>query len=259
MERNIQSVKKPRYHLLDALRGVAILIMVAYHTTWDLIYIFGVNSNILRGDFAYFWQQTGACTFILLSGFCWSIGSRPLRRGAICFGFGALMTAITLAIMPQNRVLFGVLTLLGTSMMLLVPLDKLFCKIPAWCGALGAFLLFWFSRNINAAALGFGEWRVFTLPSWLYQNNATAYLGFPQSGFYSTDYFSVFPWFFLFCFGYFIYHCARQYLPQNSVFWRVLGWKIAPLGFLGRHSLVIYLFHQPVIYGVLFVWFRAFA
>lgn len=246
---------KQRYHLLDAFRGFAILLMIAYHTAWDLIYIFGVNSNLLRTPFASVWQSLGAWTFILLSGFCWSMGKNPLRHGAICFGFGALMTAVTLAIMPENRVLFGVLTLLGTCMMLLVPLHSYLQKIPAWLGAVLFATLFLFTRNINAASLGFGEWRVVTVPSWLYQNYATAYLGFPQIGFYSTDYFSVLPWFFLFCTGYFLYHCARNYAPPEGRFWRVLCYKIPPLCFLGRHSLVIYLFHQPVIYGALFLLF----
>lgn len=244
-----------RYHLLDAMRGFAIVLMLAYHTAWDLIYIFGVRSNLLTTPFASVWQSVGAYTFICLSGFCWSMGRQPLRHGALCFGFGALMSIITIAIMPQNRVLFGVLTLLGSCMLLMVPLNKFLVRVPPWCGALASFVAFYFTRNINAAALGFGEWRVFTLPSWLYQNNFTAYLGFPQSGFYSTDYFSVFPWFFLFCFGYFCYHCARNYLPAEGRFWQLLRCKIAPLGFLGRHSLVIYLFHQPVIYGLLYAYF----
>ncbi len=250
---------KQRYHLLDALRGLAIVMMVAYHTTWDLIYIFGVDSNLLRTSFAGVWQAFAACTFIALSGFCWSMSRRPLQNGAICFGFGALMTVITLAIMPQNRVVFGVLTLLGSCMLLMVPLDKLLRKVPPIAGFAGSVAAFVFTRNINTAVLGVGEWCAFTVPSWLYQNNLTAYLGFPYKGFYSTDYFSLLPWFFLFCSGYFFYHLAHRYFAEDGAFWHTLQYKMPPLCFLGRHSLVIYLFHQPVIYGMLYLYFVGFS
>ncbi len=246
---------KQRYHLLDALRGFVILLMVAYHTAWDLIYIFGVNSTILRSNFGVIWQSTIGWTFITLSGFCWAMGKHQLRHGAICFGFGALMTVITLAVMPENRVVFGVLTLLGSCMMLMVPLDKILRKIPAVAGLLAACVAFLFTRNISIGTLGFGEWQCVSVPSTLYLNYFTAYLGFPQRGFYSTDYYPILPWIFLFCAGYFAYRVAQECFPEKGRFWSMLHYKIPPLGFLGRHSLVIYLFHQPVIYALLYVLF----
>lgn len=246
-------IQKERYHLLDTLRGVAVVIMISYHTAWDLIYLFGVESDLLRSSFAGVYQSLGAWTFILLSGFCWSLGRNPLKHGLVCFGMGLLLTVVTLTIMPDNRILFGVLTLLGSCMLLMIPLDKGLKRVWPPLGLVVNTILFLFTKNINAASLGFGEWRMFTVPSWLYQNNLTAYLGFPQTGFHSTDYFSILPWFFLFCGGYFLYHCLETQLVEGSKLHAVLQQGVPALSFLGRHSLWIYVVHQPVIFGLLYI------
>ncbi len=247
--------KKPRYSLLDALRGLLILDMLVYHTAWDLRYIFGVDVPFLGQTAGNVFQYVNATLFVSLSGFCWSMGRNPLRRGLECFGFGALLSIITITIMPENRVLFGVLTLIGTCMILLVPLERIFRRVPAVCGVAASAVLFAFTRNLSAHWLGFGEWRIFTVPDWLYTGNVSAYLGFPPTGFYSTDYFAVVPWFFAFCAGYFLYRWAKESLCEEGAFWRALCFDIKPLSFVGRNSLVIYLFHQPVIYGALWLWF----
>ena len=111
-------------------------------------------------------------------------------------------------------------------------------------------VLFALTRNVSAGYLGFGSLRLW-LPQTIYVNYATAYFGFYPVWFYSTDYFALLPWLFLFWAGYFLYDVVgRQRMEplRRSV--------CPPLGWLGRHSLLLYLLHQPVIYGVLLVVFR---
>lgn len=77
-------------------------------------------------------------------------------------------------------------------------------------------------------------------------NYLTAYLGFYPVSFYSSDYFPLLPWLFLFWAGYYLHLLVgrkRMEPLRRSV--------CPPLGWLGRHSLVLYLLHQPVIFGVL--------
>ena len=105
-----QNQKKKRYEKLDGVRGIALLHMIAYHMIWDLVYIYQLDWNWYQSKGAYVWQQGICWTFIFLSGFCWSLGSRARRRGIIVFLGGAVITLVTLAVMPQSRVVFGVLT-----------------------------------------------------------------------------------------------------------------------------------------------------
>lgn len=237
--------KSARYELLDALRGLTLLSMIAYHTCWDLVWIFGIDWPWYHTFGAFLWQQSICWTFILLSGFCWPLGHHPIKRGSIVFLCGAAIMAVTALFMPQNRVLFGVLTLLGSCMLLLCPFQKLLQRIPpAWGGSV-SFLLFLALRDINRGFLvGFQGTYLFHLPEWLYQNAFTAYLGFPPAGFSSVDYFPLLPWSLLFLTGYFLCGLLRPHL-------RDLPCRCTFLCSLGRCSLTVYLLHQPFIYAVL--------
>ena len=244
-EKSLISSKKQRYSLLDSIRGITLLSMILYHGAWDLVYLYHVKWDWYRGNGAYLWQQSICWTFIFLSGFCWSFGRRHLRRGLMVFGGGMLVTIVTLVLMPENRVVFGVLTLIGSCMLLMILLDKGLQKVPAGMGALLSSLLFVFTRNVNRGYLGFENWNLLKLPENWYQNMGTAYLGFPSFDFYSTDYFSLIPWLFLFVTGYF---GSRIFREKNWMSWPVFGVDVKPFSFVGRHSLLLYLLHQPVLY-----------
>ena len=93
-------------------------------------------------------------------------------------------------------------------------------------------------------AIGSSHRRAFSTPT------TSRYLGFYPFGFFSADYFPLIPWLFLFWTGFYLYHLVgkeRLEPLHRSV--------CPPLGWLGRNSLMLYLLHQPVIYGVLTVVF----
>lgn len=236
-----------RLHLLDALRGFMMINMIAYHGMWDLKYLFGVPCDWYSGTTKYLWQQCICWTFILLSGFCWSMSRSHLRRGGLVFGGGVLVSLVTNLLMPENRIIFGILTCIGSCVLLLIPLDKLLRKVPAGIGAAVSFLLFLLLRNCNKGTLGFESLVVAQLPRWLYRNLLTAYLGFPPAGFFSTDFFSLFPWLFLFAAGYFLYRLLHERELDKRLFSRG---EVPALNRIGRHSLLAYLLHQPVLYGL---------
>lgn len=247
-----ESRNKKRYEKLDGIRGFALINMIAFHTIWDLVYIYQVDWTWYQSRGAYIWQQGICWTFIFLSGFCWSLGRHALRRGLTVFLGGAVITLATLVAMPQNRVVFGVLTLTGSCMLLMCLFDRWLQKFPASAGLAVSAALFLLTRNVNEGFLGFEKWRLCRLPRGLYQNIATAFFGFPQEGFYSTDYFSLIPWMFLFTAGYFLFHLAGgkrgMAFLENSL--------LRPAEWLGKHSFGIYMVHQPVIYAILEILFR---
>ena len=238
--------KRPHYGLLDTVRGVCILSMVAYHGMYDLVDIFGLPSAWYTGLPGYIWQQSICWTFILLSGMCWQLSRRHVKRGLLLVGCGAAITLITWLVMPSQRILYGVLNLLGLSALLLIPLDKVFRKIPAWAGLVGALLLFALTKNVARGSLGFEGLVLCRLPRWLYATDLLAVVGFPSPSFWSTDYFPLLPWFFLFCAGYFLWSLLDK-SPRAKA---MLQPGLRPLSFLGRHSLAIYLIHQPALMAV---------
>lgn len=280
----MEQTKKKRYHILDSIRGITLISMIAFHTVWDLVYIFDVDWAWFETPIAYIWQQSICWVFIALSGFCWSLGGRKLRRGLIVLAAGFLVSLVTEVFMPDQRVRFGVLTLLGSSMLLMIPLDRLLrerkkssddscaskecpvegsiiggsvLKLPASAGLGASLLAFCLTRNVNDGNLGFESLNLAELHEALYKmGDAGNFLGFAESGFYSADYFSLIPWFFLFLAGYFGYYLAVQKGAMEKAaalkpLPKMFGW----VDYIGRHSLIIYMLHQPVIYGVLYLAF----
>lgn len=240
-------MKKERYFLLDALRGITLISMIAYHGMFDLVELYGVHVDWFWKTPGYVWQQSICWTFILLSGFCWKLGKRPLRRGILVSGCGIIITAVTYLFMPSERILFGILTFTGAAMLALAPLAKALDHIPAWAGLTGSVVLFFLTRNINSGYWGFEPLVLGKVPGGLYRGLFTAFLGFPGRGFFSGDYFSFFPWIFLYLCGYFLYEILMKWKTVQ----KILKYRCPVLEWPGRHSLILYMLHQPALMLVL--------
>jgi len=250
-----------RLHLLDAYRGFVVLNMIAYHFCYDYFVLFSGEGNWIFNKNVYIWEQYICISFIFLSGFVWNFNTRSkLKRGLIVSLFGVLLTLVTAGLGPDIAIYYGVLFLIGASMLILIPLSKWLDKLPSIAVFLVTFFLYLFTFSIPAKHLGFHKLKLIRLPDFLYEHQALVPFGFLKEGFVSADYFPIMPWFFLFVAGY----AFNRVLKDRGVFSREKFMKIASikipiLDFLGKHSLFIYVIHQPICMGILTLvfWGRA--
>ncbi len=219
-------MSKKRIWELDALRGVCILGMLVFHLLYDITELYNLTAWRLP-----FWltavADMGGGVFLLLSGLCVTLGSRPVKRGAVVFASGMVCTLATY-LTNSLTIRFGILHCLGLCMLLW----PLFRKLPVWMlSAIAAVILAlgWYIHSFN----------VHTQLRWLYP------LGLTYPGFSSGDYFPLIP-----CFGWFLLGAVlgrtlyRQKISLISGHAPFLEW-------CGRHSLIIYLMHQPLFIGLL--------
>lgn len=250
-----------RYHFLDNLRGLTFVSMALFHTMWDLVYLFGIDASWFSGELGYIWQQSILWTFVLLSGFCCGLSRHQLKRGAVVFGAGALVTLVTVVAMPQDVVFFGVLTFLGAAMLAVAPVKPHLDRLPALPALLVCIALFAIARDIPFGYLGFEQLHITALPGELYANWVTTAFGFQFPGFSSTDYVPFLPWIFLYLAGYFLFRAfpRREQSLTGEGSKQILAlpeqrpWPV--VNFIGRHCLGFYLVHQVVIFAVLSVVF----
>ena len=238
-----------RIHMLDELRGLALLAMIVYHTLYDLGTMYGMNIGIGTDPWLIVFQRCICCTFILVSGVSARLSRNVARRGCVVFGAAVLLTLFTAVFMPDFQILFGVLHLLGLSMILFSFLRRLLRHGSPWVWFGIFLLLFLLTFELPQGYIGIPGVIRFVLPQSLYRSEYTFFLGLPHPSFWSADYFPLLPWFFLFLAG-----TALGRFAQDGRFPKfTYRLRVPPLAFLGRWSLLVYMLHQPVICGVLWL------
>ena len=231
---------KRRIWELDAFRGICILGVIFVHLVFDATVLYGLIDIQIPAWFQVL-QQWGGILFVLLSGICVTLGRHSLKRGLVVFGCGLLVSAATygmyLVQMADKGIIiyFGVLHCLGTCMVLWGGLKRL----PTWALAiLGAVMaatgLYLMGRSFENA------------PLW------TMLLGV-RPALNMGDYFPLLPHLGFFLLGAVIgrtaYARKTTLLPKVNEKTPVLRF----LTFCGRNSLWIYLGHQPILAGALYL------
>jgi uncharacterized membrane protein len=236
-----------RFWEIDLLRGVAILMMIFYHVLYDLDRFGGLEMEIHTGFWRYFAFAT-ASLFLLLVGVSLTLSyaraaqlsseqrlfPKYLNRGVRIFAWGLVITAVTWVLMREGFVRWGILHLIGLSIILAFPLLK------SRYGNLVLGSLFLLLGMLIANLQVESPWLL--------------WLGLMPPQFTSVDYFPVLPWFGVVLIGVFVgnslYPCYQRNFRLRD---RSNVPMIRGINFLGRHSLLIYLVHQPLLITALFL------
>lgn len=216
-----------RANYLDALRGLAVVWMIIFHTAYDLRMFNYVSWNFSEG-FWYGFPRFIAFSFLFCVGLALNYGHTPrpnwtaMKKRSLKLGFSAICVSIgTYFIFPAQWIFFGTLhcILVGSLLGVMVVNHR---KIA---GTLLVGIL------IGQYILGFDiKW-------------VSSIIQKP-----SMDFIPVYPWFWAILLGIMV----GPYLSRIPLLNEMKANRF--LNFLGRHSLKIYLIHQPVIFGAIWAW-----
>ena len=238
-----------RWHLIDALRGLALVNMLGMHFLYDVNVVFGKEPGWYLRPGVRLWQQYICWSFILIAGFSYHWGrAKNLRRGLTLNLLGLAVTAATLIAVPSEAIWFGILNFLGCAILLTMAAEKGLNRLKPFTGLVLCAALFWFFRDVNAGFLGFG----LRVPAAMYRVWPLTPLGFPHPDFRSSDYFPLLPWLFLFWCGFYL----KRLFDRCEVCKRAARIKVPLLSALGQRTLWVYLLHQPVLMGICMLLFE---
>ena len=239
-----------RCGMLDAARGAAVINMIAYHLCYDIFCVFGVWLDFQTFVPAVIWERLICFSFIIISGAVTNFSQHGIRRGVIVSLCGFAITVVTVLITPEQSIWFGVLSLLGCAMLAAHILRRELSRIRPAVGCALFLVLFALCYGIPDGYIGLFSLPLIRLPEALYRYRFLAFMGFPPEGFFSADYFPILPWSFLFLFGGQLWRLlVRKGLDRRFA----EGPRL--LRFVGRHSLIIYMAHQPILYGLCYAVF----
>ncbi len=222
---------------IDALRGIAITAMVAYHFAFDLAHLGVTAWNFYRDPFWLHSRTVILSSFLLLAGVSLVLADRAgtstrhfwkhVGRIAAC---ALLVTAATLVVFPRSFIWFGVLHAIAVSLVLARPLVR-----RPWL-ALTAGIVVIVAGNVWSAPL--------------FDTRALGWIGFATRRPFTEDYVPLFPWT-----GVVLVGIGAGHALARADFRHVRRLDGAPrmLRVLGRHSLAVYMIHQPILMGIAWI------
>jgi uncharacterized membrane protein len=229
-----------RVTAVDVVRGLAIVAMIAYHLAFDLRY-FGITHSDF--EHARFWlgaRATILSTFLATAGVSLALADaahvgfpRHLARIARIAACALLVTLASYMLFPQSFIYFGVLHAIAV------------IGVAAWALRGRPAMATVLGIAVVAAGLAFAH------PA--FDSRAWSWIGFMTHKPRTEDYVPLFPWAGVTLIGIGAGHALRRYAFAPIA---VLSRAPRALAFLGRHSLAVYMLHQPLLIGALWLVMR---
>lgn len=215
-----------RIHEIDLLRGIAVICMIIFHLAFDLNF-FGIYSIPINGFFWTAFARIIQIIFIVSAGITCALSSnqaRQIKHAGYLFLMSFGITFVTWIFFGDSSVKFGILHFFAVSILLAIP----FKKIGLGNILIGGIILvgsFFMPKE--------------TTIEWIFP------IGLITPAFKSLDFFPLIPWFGLFLQGV----ALGAYIKKKNLLvnYRPFLVESKTLEKIGRHSLIIYIFHQPVL------------
>ena len=224
---------------IDIARGVAVLAMIVFHTAWDLTTLNLVETDITEVASWRWFARTIAGSFLVLVGtgvvmaHGRQIRIRPfLRRVALLALAALLITAVTFFVFPTSYIFFGILHNIAVSSLIALA----FVRAPSVVTAIAALAFLYAPFLVSAPAL---------------DAPLLAFLGFGSTAPITNDFVPIFPWAGFVLAGVAAARLLRLNRAPPAAGGDPLPKAAGALAWVGRHSLAIYLLHQPLIFGLL--------
>jgi len=235
---------RERLWQIDVIRGMAVVAMVLYHFSYDLAYFGLFDIRFFTSGLGLDIARVIGGTFILLAGLSLTLSyrrataGRPgrglfgkyLARGLRIFSYAMVITLLTWLFAPDGIIVFGILHLIGVSIILAYPFLNL--KLPNVI--LGIICL---AAGVLLRSLDVGN-------PWL------VWLGTDPT-FFMLDYWPLLPWFGMMLLGVAAGNALYGDRRKQAAHATQRPRTIRPLALLGSHSLLVYLIHQPILLAAL--------
>lgn len=235
-----------RIGMFDAIKGFTLVSMVLFHLCYDLAFIKGVSLPWFSGAFMAVWQRSIAWVFIFVAGCMCPLSHNNLKRAGIYALVALAVFLVTLLAGVDTPISFGIIYFMAAATFVAWCLTKLGAEPRGYLCAAVLFLVFLFVLELPHGHVGIGPFTL-ELPRAPYDCGLFSWAGFPGPDFSSGDYYPLLPYLFLYLSG-----------AATGAEWAQIGYpgwaydlRLEPLNWLGKHTLIVYVAHQPLILAVL--------
>ena len=235
-----------RIGIFDVIKGFTLISMVLFHLCYDLAYIKGLHMPWFSGTLMVAWQRSIAWVFLFIAGISCTLSRNNLKRAGVYAVVALGVFLVTWIVSVDTPISFGIIYCMAACTFVWWCLDKVGLAPRGYVAAIVCFILFILLLDLPNGYVGIGDFML-KVPSAPYDCGFLSWAGFPAPSFSSGDYYPLLPYLFLYLSG-----------ASAGAVWIKAGYPdwaknacLQPLNWLGQHTLVIYVIHQPLILAVL--------